>query len=684
MTPNGVKWPALLLLDVQADFLARPGLSPSAARLGDRIRTLLEGCRARGVPVLHVRTEIRADGTDRMPHWKRAGTWACVEGTPGALPPAGLREAEGEPIFRKQFFSAFGAPGLDARLRELNPGSLLVAGLYLHACVRATALDAYERGYDVWIVDDAVGSTEPVHAEITRSYLGERAARFVETRELLALLMNGEHEAETAVPGDVFPVACISGKWRAASAHRRMLCRQPSDLRVRIGEVPFAGLGEVAAAAEIASQARCEWQLRSVEERAGHLRRFATRLAERESELTLLLVREIGKPRAEAQAEVRRAVAHVESALRRIPAPDTDIDGPPADTRVRWRPVGTIGLVTPWNNPLAIPVGKIAPALAFGNAIVWKPACRAPRTALAILAALADAGLSPDLVSLVFGEADTARCLIAHPRIDAVSLTGSTPTGRSAAALCAQHGKPLQAELGGNNAAIVLADCDVEAEARGLALAAFGFAGQRCTATRRIIVERSLAPRFTDALVAAVQRLVVGDPEDPNTQVGPLVSPEHREGVAAALEQAVADGARILCGGGPPPGLEQGCYFLPTLVAGLCPDAPLAQEETFGPIAVILQASDLDEAIRIANGVPQGLVASVCTLDAAARERFAQGVEAGILKLTPGALAVHPDAPFGGWKASGIGPPEHGDWDREFYAKPQAVYGGDTRPAVRA
>jgi len=673
----------LLLLDVQLDFLDRPGLSPPAARLADRIRTLLEGCRARGVPVLHVRTVIRADGSDRMPHWKNAGIWACVEGTPGALPPAGLLETEGEPIFRKQFFSAFGAPGLEARLRELNPGPLLIAGLYLHACVRATALDAYERGYDVRIVDDAVGSTEPVHAEITRCYLAERAARFVETRELLARL-DGAREADTALPGDVFPVACIGGKWRAASTHRRMLCRQPSDLRVRIGEVPFAGLTEVTAAAELASQTRHEWGQRSPEERAGRLRSFATRLAERESELTLLLVREIGKPRGEAQAEVRRAVAHVEGAIRRISTVDAAIDGPSSDTRVRHCPVGTVGLVTPWNNPLAIPVGKIAPALAFGNAIVWKPASRAPRAALAILAALWDGGLPPDLVSLVFGEADTARCMIAHPGIDALSVTGSTQTGRCAAALCAQHGKPLQAELGGNNAAIVLADCDVAAEARGLALAAFGFAGQRCTATRRIIVERSLVPRFTEALVAAVQRLVVGDPEDPDTQVGPLVSPEHREGVAAALERAVADGARILCGGGPPPGLAHGCYFLPTLVAGLRPDASLAQEETFGPIAVILQASDLDDAIRIANGVPQGLVASLCTQDAAARERFAERIEAGILKLAPGALAVHPDAPFGGWKASGIGPPEHGDWDREFYTRPQAVYGGGARPAARA
>ena len=674
--------PVLLLLDLQADFLARAGLSPSAARLADRIRTLLRGCRERTIPVLHVRTVYRSDGSDRMPHWKRAGTWACLEGTPGALPPAGLVEAAGEPVFRKRFFSAFGAPGLEARLRELTPGSLLLAGLYLHGCVRATALDAYERGYDVWIVDDAVGSTEPVHAEITRSYLSERAARFVGTSELLDSLRS-ERQNGAAREGHVFPVACVAGDWRAAGAQRRVVCRQPSDLRVRIGEVPLGQRPEVEAAAAAASHARPGWEQRSAEERAGPLRRFAARLGEREQELTLLLAREIGKPRGEAQAEVRRAIAHVEGAVRRIPAQEAEIGGPESDTRVRYRPVGTVALVTPWNNPLAIPVGKIAPALAFGNSVIWKPAIRAPRTALAVMAALHDAGIPDDLVNLVFGEADTARCLIADPRVDAVSITGSSATGRRAAALCAQHGKPLQAELGGNNAALVLADCDLESEARGLALAAFGFAGQRCTATRRIIVEHAIAARFTDALVAAVQRLVVGDPESSNTQVGPLVSPEHREEVAAALEQAVAEGARILCGGLPPPGLEHGCYFLPTLVTDLDPGAPLAQEETFGPVAVMLPAVDLDQAIRIANGVPQGLVASVCTRNPGARERFARAVDAGILKLAPGALAVDPEAPFGGWKASGIGPPEHGDWDREFYARPQAVYRGGTLPAGR-
>jgi acyl-CoA reductase-like NAD-dependent aldehyde dehydrogenase/nicotinamidase-related amidase len=670
-TSIGVHDPALLLVDLQEDFLSRGGLVPDAAQLTARAQSLLAGCREQGIPVLHVRTVVRADGSDRMPHWKREDYWACVEGTPGALAPAPLREVEPEAVFQKQFYSAFGAPGLAERLAELGTRSLLIGGVYLHACVRATALDAYERGYDVWILEDAVGSTEPVHAEITRSYLCQRVARFVETEPLLARLRG---DAAAAAADDVVPVACIGGSWRAARKHLRMQQRQPSQLSVCIGEVPLAGSTDVIAAAESAAAVQPVWNQRSAEERADGLRRFARCLADREQELALLLVREIGKPRKEALAEVRRAVAHVGAALRLVEG-DAGGSAPHSGVRVRHRAIGTVGLITPWNNPVAIPVGKIAPALAFGNAVVWKPSFRAPRSAMAIMMSLLDAGFPPGLVSLVFGEADTARAMIAEASIDAISLTGSIQTGQRAAALCAQYGKPLQAELGGNNAAIVLGDCDMEAAARGLALSAFSFAGQRCTATRRIIVERSVAERFTGALEAAVRGLKVGDPEDPDTEVGPVVSPEDCQRVAAVLQRASSEGGRILCGGTAPAELGRGCYFLPTLVAGLEPRASLVQEETFGPVAVILPANDLDDAIRLANAVPQGLVAELCTRDAAACERFAQAIEAGILKLATGPLAVHPEAPFGGWKASGIGPPEHGIWDREFYARAQAIYG---------
>jgi acyl-CoA reductase-like NAD-dependent aldehyde dehydrogenase len=283
------------------------------------------------------------------------------------------------------------------------------------------------------------------------------------------------------------------------------------------------------------------------------------------------------------------------------------------------------------------------------------------------------------LVGLVTGEAATARRLAKHPGVAAVTLTGSVATGRSAALLCARLGKPLQAELGGNNAAIILADCPVRDEARSLALAAFSFAGQRCTAIRRFIVERPVLDEFREVFVTAVESLRLGDPRDSLTEIGPLISRAAVERIQSLLSRAAAGGAAVLCGGKTPPGLEQGCWLTPAVVSGAAPDSEIVRSETFGPVAVILPADDLEDALAIANSVEHGLVASLHTGDDRARCRFCEAAEAGILKLASGPLAVHPDAPFGGWKASGFGPPEHGLWDRAFYTRPQAVYGWSER-----
>lgn len=663
---------ALLLVDLQEDFLARDGLEPTRDRLVAHAAELLAGCRALALPVLHVHTRVRADGHDRMPHWREQDIWECVEGTPGVRPPAALQPRADEPVFTKRFFSAFEAPGLEQQLVALAPRTLLVAGAYLHACVRATALDAYARGHPVCIVEDAVGSTEPVHAAITRDYLAGRAARFETVAEVLARL--GGKEAMPAAADRRVPVACINGGWVEADASvpGRRHHRPDRDSEL-VAEVPAADRAQVAAAAAAAVRARRAASGRSLAERVAWLEAWRRTLGEREADLVDGIVREVGKPRAEARAEVRRALAHIETAVAVATDGTTEL-APAPGLRVRHRPRGVVGLITPWNNPVAIPVGKIAPALVFGNGVVWKPASEAPGTARAVLQTLAGAGVPSGLVNAVFGEAGTARLLIGTDGIDALSLTGSTQAGRSAAALCARHGKPLQAELGGNNAAVVLQDCDLPRWMPGLAQAAFGFAGQRCTATRRFVVERPHLDAFLESLQVAVAALRVGDPDREDTQVGPLISRAACRRVAADIERARAEGGRVLCGGAPPAGAGTGAWFSPTVVTDLPPDAHLVREETFGPVAVVQAADDLEAALRIANAVEQGLVASVCTEDPAARARFAEAAEAGILNLAPGALAVHPVAPFGGWKASGIGPPEHGVWDRWFYTRPQAVY----------
>ena len=663
---------ALLLVDLQEDFLEREGLVPARESLVERVQCLLAGCRSLDVPVAHVRTRVRADLSDAMPHWRRDGLRACLEGTPGAAPPPELAETGGEPVFAKRFYGAFGAPGLGEWLAAHRVRRLVLAGVYLHACVRQTALEAYEHGLEIWIADDAVGSTDPVHAELTRHYLAERVADFAEVEDLLHRL-GAKRESSCGAERPAHPAACVGGRWLEARQRPTRLLRSPADRSRLLGEVALAGREQVSAAAQSARDARAAWSARPARERADVLARLAAALRGAASPLEDLVVREVGKPRVEARGELERAVAHAEVAARVVAQ-----DAPRlARARVCARPLGTVALITPWNNPVAIPIGKLAPALGFGNTVVWKPALEAPETARRVHELLVEAGVPAEVAAVVFGAAETARWLIRDPAVDAVSITGSDAAGRSAAAACAQLGRPLQAELGGNNAAVVLADFDPEEAAAGVAAAAFGFAGQRCTATRRILVERGALEPFTRALVRAAESLPVGDPADPATRVGPLISERSCRRLTALLARAGADGGRILCGGGPPSGLSRGCYFSPTLVSGLAPGARLVREESFGPLAVILPADDFEDALRLANAVPQGLVASVFTRDAQRRERFAAAVEAGIVQLAGGALAVDAEAPFGGWKASAIGPPEHGIWDREFYSRPQALYGSE-------
>lgn len=664
---------ALLLVDLQNDFLERAGLIPDSASLCTRAAALLDAARRRGMPVAHAHTVIRADGSDCMPHWQRRGVRECVEGTRGALPPPALAPVEGELVLRKRYFSAFGDPRLDVWLRAHGINRLFVAGVYLHGCVRSTVLDAYERGYEIVVADDAVGTTEPLHAELTRAYLGERAAAFRTVAALIAEL-GAPPSAATRGGGQLLPTAVISGTPQPADKRGRFIHCNPCRTAEVLSEVPLGGPTEVEAAARACADARDHWASTTAFARADFLDRWARELEARRARLADLIVREVAKPRRAAEEEIGRAVAHARIAAELARDPAQSSLRIASGVAAAQRPLGVVGLVTPWNNPLAIPVGKIAPALAFGNAVVFKPALQASATALAILDSLDCAGLQRGLVNVVFGDAAAARALCREPRVTAISVTGSVTTGRIMAALCAESMKPLQAELGGNNAAIILRDADLESIAAGLARAAFGFAGQRCTAIRRVIVDRAVGARFEALLIEAVGALVNGEPDDPATEVGPLISAEKRDSVIATTERAVSEGARLLTGGFVPRDLAHGAWMAPALLGGIDARSRIAQEETFGPVAVILPASDLEEALAIANGVPQGLVMSVHTRDEQARARVLEAAQAGIVQLASGALAVHPRAPFSGWKASGLGPPEHGVWDAAFYTRTQAVY----------
>ena len=647
---------ALLLVDLQHDFLVREGLEPPAPTLVTRVADLLTAFRTHGAPVAHLRTRVRADASDAMPHWRAAGTLACIEGTPGAAAPPALVEQPGELVVHKQHYRGFNDL-LDVWLRSRDVTNVVIAGVYTHACVRETALDAYERGYRVTVASDAVASTEPVHAAETRRWLEARAAAFRASREVLGEDRDGSAASTRAVVRHHDP------------------CRNDRVLH----EVPIGTADDVRIAVGTVAGARPEWQAASAETRAAALDRWADRLSDAAEMLRDAIVEEVAKPLTAAEDEVRRAIAHVRAAA----ALAREVHGGPRaltdGVAVRSRPVGIVGILMPWNNPLALPVGKIAPALAFGNGVVFKPAPEGTATAGAFLDEFVAAGLPPELLALVTGDASTGAAIADAPGIDALAITGSIAAGRAVAARCAATGKALQAELGGNNAAIVW-DHDLATHVPALVRAAYSYSGQRCTAIRRFVVHEARVEELVALVTDAIDALVVGEPADPATDIGPLISSAARDRIAAVVARARDSGAELVVGGDIPPSLAHGAWYRPTVLVTGDRDTEIVQEETFGPVVVIQPAADLDDAIAAANGVVQGLVMAVCSTDSAVRARVRDAAEVGIVQLGAGPVPVHADAPFGGWKASGFGPPEHGEWDAWFATRLQAVYGDTVDP----
>jgi acyl-CoA reductase-like NAD-dependent aldehyde dehydrogenase len=560
--------------------------------------------------------------------------------------------------------------------------TLVIAGLYAHVCVRQTALDAIEHGYRVVVVEDAVGSYDPAHAVVTQTFLQDRGVEYLDTPALLERL---ERRAATppaaALAPDVtiHPVACIEGRWRTRKDQTLVELRNPSRWEQVLGGVPIGDPETVAGAVTAATAAQRAWRRRPLEERIAAAGRWVDCLKARSDEFTRLTIEEVGKPLVETRVEMSRMVESIQVALGYVGESETErclVRENGQTTRVRRCPLGVVAVITPWNNPAFLPASKIAAAIALGNGVVWKPAMECPATSIALLESLLDdaVGLPPGLVNLVFGDATTARALIAMDSVSAVTVTGSTRTGREVAAACGARIKRLQAELGGNNAALVTRDCDWSSVAQEIAANAFGYAGQGCTATRRLILPAEIEDAFVTILEDATRRLVVGDPRHEQTAVGPMISMARRRHVERRVDEARRDGARVFQVDLPDGLAERGCWMAPTIVRGLHEHAALVQEETFAPLLVVQSASDFDDALRLCNAVPAGLVASIYSEDPDACGRFLDTIETGVVRINLPTRGIHLEAPFGGWKASGLGPPEHGVWDLDFYSRWQAVY----------
>jgi len=442
--------------------------------------------------------------------------------------------------------------------------------------------------------------------------------------------------------------------------------QDPEDLVLRAEE---AGTEEVLGALERGRKAAVEWTRMPAPSRANALSTAAETLASATGPLTDLVVREVGKPRAEAAGEVSRAVAIWRYYAQSLLDPDGETYPAPAGARLlyhRRRPHGVAGLLTPWNFPIAIPSWKAAPAIAYGNAVVLKPAPEAPAVALA-LAEHVSRSLPDGLFQVVLGDVDAGQTLVAHA--DAISFTGSVGAGNLVRRAAVDRGIPVQAEMGGQNASIVLPDADLELAAEAIAQAAMGYAGQKCTATSRVIVVGDPRP-VRDALVAAVEALPIGDPAHATTVVGPVISTEARQAVLDAASEAVRDGGQVLTGGKPS---GPGWTVTPTLLDGLDPAHRLAQEEVFGPLCVLLPVADERSAVEVANGVRYGLASAVFTRDLDRALAVVDALDTGLVKVNASTSGVDFYAPFGGQKASSYGPREQGKAAREFYTWTQTV-----------
>lgn len=441
----------------------------------------------------------------------------------------------------------------------------------------------------------------------------------------------------------------------------------PDDLVLSVLATEREAVERAARSARTSGQS---WWAVSALERAEALLGASNSLAAAVEEVAGLVVREVGKTIAEARAEVERGVRilrfHAEAAL--LPDGETHPRLPPASagaiTMSRRRARGVAGLITPWNFPVAIPLWKAAPALAYGNSVLLKPASQAIATGLR-LAELLEPHLPAGLLQVLPGGAETGQAVI--DAADVISFTGSTEVGHSVAAASVARGIPAQCEMGGLNSSIVLGDCDLESVAKSIAGAAMGYAGQKCTATRRVIAVGN-ARAVTEALVAAVEGLRVGDPADEATEVGPVIDDDARRNV---VDSAKSAGGRVLTGAAALDG--DGYFVAPTVVAGAPPAASLRRQEVFGPIAAVIEVDTAEEAAKVDAEVSYGLVTSIFTNDLGAALTLTERLRSGLIRVNQPTTGVDFHAPFGGTGTSSYGPREQGLAAREHYTSTHTV-----------
>jgi aldehyde dehydrogenase (NAD+) len=471
----------------------------------------------------------------------------------------------------------------------------------------------------------------------------------------------------------------VGGEWVDASSGETFESLSPVDGST-IGVFPRSTAEDVDRAVAAAKAAYEEWRLVPAPERAQVLYRFAALLAEEKDDLTDLITREMGKVKAEAGGDVQEAIdmcLYMAGEGRRLFGQTT-----PSELRDKFNmsvrmPIGVVGVITPWNFPIAIPSWKIAPAIVCGNTVVFKPAEDTPLLAERFVELLAECGLPPGVVNIVhgFGEEAGDR-LVRHPDVPVITFTGSRETGVLVMRNAADALKHVHLELGGKNAIIVMDDADLELAVEGIVWSAFGTTGQRCTAASRVIAHGAVYDRLQAALVARAEAMRIGPGWDDQTDLGPLINGPALEKVHAYTQIGRDEGAKLVTGGeiAAEGELGKGFFYRPTIFADVEPGMRVAQEEIFGPTTSLLRVSSFEEAVSVANGIKFGLSSSIFTRDVNKAFRAMRDLQAGITYINAGTTGAEVHLPFGGTKDTGNGHREAGQAALDVFTEWKSIY----------
>ncbi|MEO9777484.1 MAG: aldehyde dehydrogenase family protein [Sedimentitalea sp.] len=468
----------------------------------------------------------------------------------------------------------------------------------------------------------------------------------------------------------------VNGAWQAGVS--TIENRNPSDISDVIGLYAQASADQLDAALDAARRAQPIWWAAGVQKRHDVLMAIGTELMARAEEIGRMLAREEGKPLAEGKGEVYRAgqfFTYFAAEVLRLHGDLAESVRPGIEIDVRREPVGVVAIISPWNFPVATPAWKIAPALAFGNAVVWKPANVTPASAVALTEIIARQDIPKGLFNLVSGAGrEVGQRLVESRNVDAISFTGSVPVGRGIAASAVTNMTKVQMEMGSKNPMLIMDDADLDLAVAHAAGSAFGGTGQKCTAASRLIVHEAIHDAFVEKLVAAAQALKVGHALAEGTQIGPVVSESQLAQNLDYVGIGKSEGAELLCGGERLERPTDGYYMAPAVFAGTRNDMRINREEMFAPITCVMKAASYDEALSIANDTEFGLTAGIMTGSLARASHFRASMRAGCVMVNLPTAGTDYHVPFGGRGSSSFGPREQGRYAAEFYTSVKTSY----------